>query len=93
MKLEIVRTRRFKTAFKRVRRLNAFKEDVFEDVVHTLAEGKQLPGKHKDHRLAGALAAYRECHIAPDILLVYAIDDDVLVLTLVNVGNHAQLFG
>ena len=92
MKYEIVRTRRFKTAFKRVRKLQGFKQDVFEEVVSTLAEGKKLKKERKDHRLTGNLKDFRECHLAPDILLIYQIDEGILVLTLVSVGNHAQLF-
>ncbi len=92
MKYEIVRTRRFKTAFKRVKQLKGFKQDVFEEVVTALAEGKKLKKERKDHQLTGNLRDFRECHLAPDILLVYQIDDGVLVLTLVSVGNHAQLF-
>lgn len=92
MKYKIVRTRRFKTAFKRVRQLEGFKQDVFEEVVITLAEGKKLKQEWKDHQLTGNLKDLRECHLAPDILLVYQIDDGILVLTLVSIGNHSQLF-
>lgn len=92
MKYEIVKTRRFKTAFKRVKQLNGFKQEVFEEVVSTLAEGKKLKKERKDHQLTGNLKAFRECHIAPDILLVYQIDNAILILTLVSVGNHSQLF-
>jgi mRNA interferase YafQ len=92
MKYEVVRTRRFKTAFKRVRRLPGFKQEVFEEVVETLASGKKLKKERRDHQLSGNLKDFRECHLAPDILLMYQIDDGILVLTLVSVGNHAQLF-
>ncbi len=92
MRYEIVRTRRFKTAFKRVKQLQGFKQDVFEEVVDALSEGKKLKKERKDHQLTGNLKDFRECHLAPDILLVYQIDDGILVLTLVSVGNHSQLF-
>lgn len=92
MKYEIVRTRRFKTAFKRVKKLKGFKQEVFEEVVQSLAEGKKLKRERKDHQLTGNLKDFRECHLAPDILLIYQIDQGILVLTLVNVGNHSQLF-
>ncbi len=92
MKYEIVRTRRFKTAFKRDKQLKGFKQDVFEEVVTALAEGKKLKKERKDHQLTGNLKAFRECHLAADILLVYQIDDGILVLTLVSVGNHSQVF-
>lgn len=92
MKYEIIKTRRFKTAFKRVRRLEGFKEAIFKEVVESLSEGKKLKKERKDHPLTGNLKDFRECHLAPDILLMYQIDDEILVLTLVSVGNHAQLF-
>lgn len=92
MKYEIVRTRRFKTAYKRVRNLKGFKKEVFIEVVSTLASGNKLKKDYRDHKLTGNLKAFRECHLAPDILLMYQIDDGVLVLTLVSIGNHAQLF-
>jgi mRNA interferase YafQ len=92
MRYEIVKTKRFKTAFKRVKNLKGFKKDVFVDVVETLASGKKLKSKYKDHKLTGGLKDFRECHLAPDILLLYQIDEGVLVLTLVSVGNHSQLF-
>jgi len=92
VRYEIVKTRRFKTAFKRVKQLQGFKQAVFEEVVTALAEGKKLKRERKDHQLTGNLKDFRECHLAPDILLVYQIDDTILVLTLVSVGNHLQLF-
>ena len=92
MKYEIVKTKRFKTAYKRVKQLQGFKKDVFEEVVTALANGKKLDKKHKDHKLTGQLKSFNECHLAPDILLLYQIDDDILILTLVSVGNHAQFF-
>ena len=92
MKYEIVRTTRFKSAFKRVRKLKGFKEDVFVEVVETLASGESLSKRHKDHKLTGNLKSFRECHLAPDILLIYQVDRGILILTLVSVGNHSQLF-
>ena len=92
MRYEIVQTRRFKTAFKRVKQLQGFKQNVFEEVVDALATGKKLKKERKDHQLTGNLKDFRECHLASDILLVYQIDDEILVLTLVSVGNHSQLF-
>ncbi|MFM2340218.1 MAG: hypothetical protein RLZZ360_854 [Candidatus Parcubacteria bacterium] len=92
MVYEIVETKRFKTAYKRVKNLKSFKKEVFVEVVTTLASGKKLSAKYRDHKLAGNLKDFRECHLAPDILLLYQIDDDLLVLVLVSVGNHAQLF-
>lgn len=54
---------------------------LLEDVITTLAMGLPLPEKNRDHALTGNWAGHRECHVLPDWLLVYRIDDGVLVLT------------
>lgn len=92
MVYEVIRTKRFKIAYKKVSKLQGFKKEVFASVVETLAAGKTLEAQHRDHKLTGNLKAFRECHLDPDILLIYQIDDGVLVLTLVSIGNYAQLF-
>lgn len=92
MLYEIVKTKRFKTAYKRIKNLPGFKRDVFSEVVLILASGGILSEKYKDHKLTGNLKNFRECHLAPDILLLYKIDDGFLLLTLVSIGNHAQIF-
>ncbi len=66
---------------------------LLEDVIATLAMGFPLREKNKDHALTGNWAGHRECHVLPDWLLVYRIDDDVLVLTLSRTGSHNDLFG
>jgi mRNA interferase YafQ len=92
MKYEIVRTKRFKTAYKRVKNLKGFDNLVFREVVSKLANGEKLEKEYRDHKLTGNLKDFRECHLAPDILLVYQIDEGILILTLVSIGNHTQLF-
>ena len=57
-----------------------------------LLDGHPLPQNYKDHQLKGEFVAYRECHIKSDILLVYQIKDEVLVLLLVDIGTHSQIF-
>ena len=61
-------------------------------VVNTLMSGKQLSEKYHDHELTGTWKGYRECHIEPDWLLIYYVENDVLVLTLVDTGSHSDLF-
>lgn len=92
MKLEVKKTKRFKKSYKRVERLKGFDKEILKDVVSNLASGKKLGRKYKDHKLAGNLKDFRECHLAPDILLMYQIDKGILVLTLVNLGSHSELF-
>lgn len=78
----------YKLAMKR-----GLKIALLEDVIASLAMGESLPEKNKDHALTGNWVGYRECHIQPDWLLVYYIEDDVLVLTLARTGTHSDLFG
>ena len=71
-----------------------FKKDFkLEEVIAMLAMGETLPDKHKDHALTGNWVGHRECHILPDWLLIYRIEDEVLVLTLARTGTHSDLFG
>ena len=66
--------------------------DLLDNVVRILAAGEELPEKNKDHALTGNWLGHRECHILPDWLLIYRIEDDVLVLTLARTGTHSDLF-
>ncbi len=63
-----------------------------QHVINILASGEELPQKYKDHCLSGNYSKYRECHIEPDWLLIYKIENDILVLTLVITGSHSDLF-
>ena len=80
--------RDFKLAMKR-----SMKIELLEEVIAMLAMGETLPDKHKDHALIGNWVGHRECHILPDWLLIYRIEDEVLVLTLARTGTHSDLFG
>lgn len=78
----------YKLAMKR-----GLKIELLERVIMLLAAGETLPEKNKDHALTGNWVGHRECHILPDWLLVYQVEDDVLVLTLTRTGTHSDLFG
>ena len=56
-----------------------------------LLAGEPLDPRHRTHRLSGQWARSRECHIEPDWLLIWHVQDDTLVLT--GTGTHADLFG
>ena len=64
----------------------------FEAVVRILSEKKPLPAKYRDHELSGNYKGCRECHITPDWLLVYEINDDELILYLTRTGTHSDIF-
>ncbi|MBQ8959355.1 MAG: type II toxin-antitoxin system YafQ family toxin [Bacteroidales bacterium] len=63
------------------------------EVVLKLACQEALPEKNKDCWLSGKYAGCRECHIQPDWLLIYRIDNGKLVLYLLDTGTHSDLFG
>jgi len=61
-------------------------------VVSLLAEDKSLSEKNRDHRLSGDWRDHRECHLKPDLLLIYR-KPDAQILQLVRLGSHSELFG
>ena len=91
-KYTVKTTSQFKKDFKLAmkRGLNI---DRLETVIATLALGEPLPDKNKDHALTGNWIGHRECHILPDWLLIYRIEEEVLILTLARSGTHSDLFG
>jgi len=85
----IFRTTSFKKDYKK---LSNKEKELLKSVIVTLANGEELDAKFKDHKLIGNYLDCRECHIQPDLLLIYRIDNDVLELALVRVGSHSKLF-
>ena len=92
MNRDIVWTTQFKKDYKLALKRHLDIE-LLDNIIRCLSRGETLPEKNKDHALAGDWAQHRECHIQPDWLLVYRIEDDVLVLTLARTGTHSDLFG
>ena len=62
-------------------------------VLTLLASGGPLPSRLRDHALSGTRAGFRECHIEPNWLLLYRIEEDAVILTAPETGTHADLFG
>lgn len=63
-----------------------------EKIVNKLLNQEILEEKYKDHKLIGDYEGCRECHIEPDWLLIYYIENDILTLTLSRTGTHSDLF-
>lgn len=87
---EIKRSKGFKRAIKKIRDKETL--DKIAYVIDTLASGEPLATKHHDHALQGEWLGHRECHIKPDLLLIYKIDKNILILTCVNLGSHGKAF-
>lgn len=79
----------YKLALKR-----GLKSSKLEKVLEILIKGEWLPEKYRDHQLIDNkhYRNVRECHIQPDWLLIYQIDNDRLILNLVRTGSHSDLF-
>ncbi len=63
-----------------------------DEVIDILCTTQLLPEKYKDHSLSGNYTGYRECHVAPDWLLIYKIENEILTLVLFRTGTHSDLF-
>jgi len=85
----IFRTASFKKQYKK---LSPNDKELLKEVIILLAQNIELKEKYKDHKLTGTFKDLRECHVKPDLLLIYNINDDILELALVQVGNHNSLF-
>jgi len=89
--LEVVLSNMFKKDLKLAAK-RGYNLDLLENVVDTLARGEKLTDKFRDHELVGNYSGFRECHIQPDWLLVYRIENSELILFLSRTGTHSDLF-
>lgn len=90
--LKVVWTSQFKKDYKVVMK-NHLDMDLLDGIIKNLSDQAELDPRYKDHPLSGNWKSFRECHIKPDWLLIYKIEGDRLILTLVRTGSHSNLFG
>lgn len=89
--LELVTTSTFRKDLK-IAKKRGYNLSLIELVIDELLKENTLAQKYKDHALIGNYAGFRECHILPDWLLIYAVDKDKLILTVSRTGTHSDLF-
>ncbi|MBR5705220.1 MAG: type II toxin-antitoxin system YafQ family toxin [Deltaproteobacteria bacterium] len=89
--LKVVLSNRFRKDLKYAQK-SGLNLDLLRVVVNTLAGGEKLDKKYRDHELTGDYAGFRECHVQPDWLLVYRIEQEELELFLFRTGSHSDLF-
>ncbi len=89
--LTIKRSTQFKRDLKKTIKQGK-KLAVLEEVVIKLQRREGLPGKYRDHNLGGNWNGYRECHLEPDWLLIYKLNEAELYLYLTRIGSHSELF-
>lgn len=82
----------FKKSYAKIKKSGKFPKKEIDFVVGILAKAQKLPTKYRDHALLGEYFGCRECHIKPDLLLIYEIKNDILVLVLIDIGSHSELF-
>lgn len=81
----------FKKDFKKIKK-RGYDISRLEKIVELLANEVPLPEQFKAHNLSGNYNGFRECHIAPDWLLIYQVNNNELVLVLSRTGSHSDLF-
>lgn len=91
MKFEVKYTSTFKKKYKLMKK-RGLDIQLLDNIITKLAQGKTLDEKYHDHALSGNYIGFRECHIKPDWLLLYYVNNNILVLTLVDTGSHSDLF-
>lgn len=91
MTYEVKLTGKFKKSFKLAKK-RGLNMSLLQDVVEKLRAGVELEEKYRDHELKGKYVGFRECHIQPDWLLIYLVENEILTLTLVDTGTHSDLF-
>ena len=91
MSRDIIWTGKFKKDYKLAMKRN-LDIDLLDNAIRILASGDSLPESYNDHPLSGNWKGYRECHIQPDWLLIYCIENNDLVLVLTRTGTHSDLF-
>ena len=90
MKYSVKATTRFKRSVKLMEKRGKSRAKLLE-VVNRLAMGEPLPPHCRDHARTGNLIGFRDCHIENDWVLIYKIQNDILVLTLADTGTHSDL--
>lgn len=77
----------------RLARKRGLDEEKLNEVILKLLMGEPLPPHNRDHALTGKYRRFRECHISPDWLLIYMVDEVVRIVMLARTGTHSDLFG
>ena len=88
--LEIRYLRKFKRNLKRLQKQGKNMENL-KTVIRLLCEEKELPSKYADHPLKGEWSDFRDCHIEPDWVLIYRVEQEELLLVLARSGSHSEL--
>lgn len=92
MMLNLVTTGIFRKDLKLAKK-RGYDLSLLETVLNTSLAEEPLEKHYRDHALSGKYLGFRECHILPGWLLIYAVDKSQLILTATRTGTHSDLFG
>jgi len=85
-------SKRFKKDLKKIAKQEESAIDELKKVLELLILGRLLDEKYKNHCLKGQFKNCFECHIKPDVLLIYKIEKQELIILLLRIGSHSDLF-
>lgn len=85
-------TKQFQKSFNKILSSGKIKRNEVEIVINILCKGNNLPSMYRSHKLNGDYEGYSECHIRGDLLMIYKIEKDKLILVLLDIGSHSELF-
>lgn len=89
--LQLQTTVKFRKDYKRIKK-RGLDISLLQDILDRLCARKTLDAKYRNHALTGPYVGFRECHIQPDWLLIYAVNESNLILVASRTGSHADLF-
>lgn len=89
MVYKIATTKRFD---KEYAKLPPADRELAKQVINRLAKDEVLEPKYRDHPLKGDYAGFRDCHVKPDLVLIYSKKKDAILLTAFRINSHSELF-
>ncbi len=88
MRYKFATTKKFD---KEYARLSESDRKIVDSVVNMILDGIPLPEKYRDHQLKGNLKNFRDCHVKPDLILIYGKEEDVMIITAYRINSHSEL--
>lgn len=89
---DVVLTNKFKKQYSKIKKRSNFDKEELKKVIDILRKNELMPPKYKNHLLIPKSKSIWECHIQPDVLLEYTKNDKELILLLISIGSHSDLF-
>ena len=89
---EVLLSSKYKKSLKKIKRSGKYSISEIDKIIKIISFGENSDKKYKDHALKGKMKYLRECHIKGDLLLIYQIKNNKLILLLINIDSHSELF-